>query len=179
MINAFVRDLAEKGKRYDMTEEFPQTPWHFVILFQDWALSPRNAQVYALQRASIWSPSSTRLDYPNTSKHIICVTIFHADTSGNERGKTFWTYEGESDKGLFIFRPFFRRSAPQTSSSRFLDDWLLFPQLPLPSLDNHLAVLAEAPGCCWPHPEEHLRPHPSGESTAGNPALILSSFFLL
>lgn len=50
---------------------------------------------------------------------------------------------------------------------------------PLPSPDNDLFVLAESPGCCWPHPEEHLPPHPSGECPVGNPALILSSIRLL
>lgn len=49
----------------------------------------------------------------------------------------------------------------------------------LSSLDNYPVVLVEAPRCCWPHPEKHFPPHPSGESPAGNSALILSSFCLL
>lgn len=35
MINAFVRDMTEGVKGYGKSEEFPQTLWHFVILFPD------------------------------------------------------------------------------------------------------------------------------------------------
>lgn len=35
MIDAFVSDVAERDKGYDMSEEFPQTLWHLIILFQD------------------------------------------------------------------------------------------------------------------------------------------------
>lgn len=47
--------------------------------------------------------------------------------------------------GWWISWPFFGRPPPQASSSRFLDSWLHFPHVPLPSLENQTAGGSQLP----------------------------------
>lgn len=170
--------MPERDKGYDTSEEFPQNLWYFVILLQDWDLSPRNSQLYGVTKTKHLISIDSQTGWPKhtRSKHIICMTIFHADFLGNERGKIFLRYQGESDTAWLISWYFFGSSPPQGSSFRFLDSWLHFPRVSLPSLENQTLVFVEAPRCHWPHHEECFHPHPSRGNSAGNPALILYSF---
>lgn len=105
MINAFVRDMTEGVKGYDTSEEFPQTLWHFVILFQDWALSPRNAWVYGVTKSKhlIYIDKQTGLPRHTHSKHIICVTIFSCKHLGKWGRKDILGIWRRVWKGLIHF----------------------------------------------------------------------------
>lgn len=154
MINALVRDMAERNKGYDKSDEFPQTTWHFVVFFQDWTLNPRNTWVYGVTKIKFLISIETHFGFPKHthSKHTVCVTIF----SYKHLEKWERRHSGDTKEGLIRANSFSDLSLedhlPRAPAAGFYPDDSIFPVSLCPARTTTRLCLQRFPGTVGPIP---------------------------